>query len=125
MHETIYMSLFVQSRGALRQELAHDLRRGRVDRRPRGYSRMNGQGQLRDIVHISERPAEAEDRAVPGHWEGDLLLGSAQRLHRRRWSNAVAVRDAGQIPGRRTSTEVVRRAGRRRSRRCPTSCSGR
>jgi IS30 family transposase len=74
-HETIYLSLFVQARGALRKELARHLRTGRHTRRPLGHSVMNGQGQLRDTVHISERPAEAEDRAVPGHWEGDLVFG--------------------------------------------------
>ena len=74
-HETIYLSLFVQARGALRKELAHHLRTRRSTRRPRGHSKMNGQGQLRGPVHISERPAEADDRAVPGHWEGDLLMG--------------------------------------------------
>jgi IS30 family transposase len=75
-HETIYLSLFVQSKGALRKELARYLRRGRARRRPRGLSVNNGQGQLRDTVHISQRPAEANDRAVPGHWEGDLLFGT-------------------------------------------------
>ncbi len=75
-HETIYLSLFVQSRGALRKELARYLRRGRARRRPRGLSVNNGQGQLRGTVHISQRPAEASDRAVPGHWEGDLLFGT-------------------------------------------------
>ena len=74
-HETIYLSLFVQARGALRRELTGHLRTKRTKRLPRGYSPMNGQGQLRGTVHISERPAEANDRAVPGHWEGDLLLG--------------------------------------------------
>ena len=74
-HETIYLSLFVQARGALRKELAHHLRTRRSNRRPRGYSSMNGQGQLRGTVHISERPPEANDRAVPGHWEGDLIFG--------------------------------------------------
>jgi IS30 family transposase len=74
-HETIYLSLFVQSKGALRKELTRYLRSGRTRRRPRGLSVMNGQGQLRGTVHISERPAEASDRAVPGHWEGDLLFG--------------------------------------------------
>ncbi len=77
-HETIYMSLFVQGRGALRKELAHQLRHGHVNRRPRGYSPMNGQGQLRDTVHISQRPAERPNRTVPGHWEGDLLLGTSR-----------------------------------------------
>jgi IS30 family transposase len=72
-HETIYQSLFVQGRGALRRELARCLRTGRTRRRPRG-SRHPG-GQIRDMVMISDRPAEIEDRAVPGHWEGDLLTG--------------------------------------------------
>jgi IS30 family transposase len=78
-HETIYVSLFVQSRGALRKELTRYLRSGHSTRRPRGHSVMNGQGQLRGTLNISERPAEADDRAVPGHWEGDLLMG--KRMH--------------------------------------------
>jgi IS30 family transposase len=76
-HESIYLSLFVQSRGALRKELTGYLRTGRAHRRPAGLSVNNGQGQLRGVVHISERPAEAEDRAVPGHWEGDLIFGKS------------------------------------------------
>jgi transposase, IS30 family len=72
-HETIYRSLFVQGRGELRRELARCLRTGRVRRRAR--RRPENTGQLRDMVMISERPAEAADRAVPGHWEGDLLIG--------------------------------------------------
>jgi IS30 family transposase len=78
-HETIYLSLFVQSRGALRKELTRYLRRGQVNRRPRGHSTYNGQGKLRGMVNISERPAEAEDRAVPGHWEGDLIFGKGMK----------------------------------------------
>jgi IS30 family transposase len=74
-HETIYLSLYVQTRGALRKELTRSLRRGHTTRRPRGHSISNGQGQLRGTLHISQRPAEVEDRAVPGHWEGDLLYG--------------------------------------------------
>jgi IS30 family transposase len=74
-HETIYLSLFVQSRGALRRELQRCLRTGRAMRYPRAKRLPQGRGQLRDVVLISERPAEAEDRAVPGHWEGDLLVG--------------------------------------------------
>jgi IS30 family transposase len=76
-HEPIYLSLFVQPRGTLRKQLTRYLRTRRTLRRP-GSARQvtgKGQGQLRKAVHISERPAEAEDRAVPGHWEGDLLLG--------------------------------------------------
>jgi IS30 family transposase len=75
-HATIYQSLFVQSRGALRRELTASLRSGRVHRRARG-SRPGG--NLRDMVLITERPAEVDDRAVPGHWEGDLIIGKAGR----------------------------------------------
>jgi IS30 family transposase len=78
-HETIYLSLFVQSRGALRKELTRYLRSGHTTRRPKGHSVMNGQGQLRGTLNIRERPAEADDRAVPGHWEGDLLMGKGMR----------------------------------------------
>ena len=75
-HETIYLSLFVQSRGALRRELSAHLRSGRRTRRARAQrSNRQGQGQIPNRIMISERPAEVEDRAVPGHWEGDLLLG--------------------------------------------------
>ena len=75
-HETIYMSLFVQGRGALRQELHFCLRSGRALRRPKARSKGGfGQGQITDKVLISERPAEVADRAVPGHWEGDLIYG--------------------------------------------------
>jgi IS30 family transposase len=76
-HETIYRTLFVQSRGALKRELTEHLRTRRRIRRPggRNYRRTDGRGQLVDIVHISQRPAEVKDRAVPGHWEGDLILG--------------------------------------------------
>ena len=74
-HETIYRTLFVQSRGALRRELTRYLRTGRVIRRPKGVRMPDGRGGRPDILHISERPAEADDRAVPGHWEGDLVFG--------------------------------------------------
>jgi transposase, IS30 family len=72
-HETIYRSLFVQGRGELRRELTRCLRSGRAQRRPQG--RVEKRGRLADMVMISDRPAEADDRAVPGHWEGDLVLG--------------------------------------------------
>jgi IS30 family transposase len=76
-HETIYRSLFVQSRGALRRELTQHLRSGRTVRRPLGHRGLKGKGggKIVGAVHISQRPAEAQDRAVPGHWEGDLLFG--------------------------------------------------
>ncbi|MGH7717821.1 MAG: IS30 family transposase [Gemmatimonadaceae bacterium] len=76
-HETIYRSLFVQSRGTLRPELTRHLRSRRQKRQPRGASRHGqGRGKIPDMVMISERPPEIEDRAVPGHWEGDLLVGT-------------------------------------------------
>lgn len=76
-HETIYQSLFVQGRGALRAELYRCLRRGRARRRPAG--RVRPDGGLADMVLLSERPAEVEDRAIPGHWEGDLIIGKGTR----------------------------------------------
>jgi len=78
-HETIYKSLFVQARGGLRKELTACLRTGRAQRRPHMRTEYSGGGRLRDMVLISERPAEAADRAVPGHWEGDLIIGKGGR----------------------------------------------
>lgn len=76
-HETIYRSLYIQTRGALKKELQHHLRRTRAMRRSRHHTqKAGGNGQITDTISISERPAAVEDRAVPGHWEGDLLYGS-------------------------------------------------
>ena len=74
-HEAIYQALYVQGRGALRRELTACLRTGRALRVPRARSRGRGQSHVTPEVMISERPAEVADRAVPGHWEGDLILG--------------------------------------------------
>jgi IS30 family transposase len=75
--ETIYRSLFIQARGALKKELVEHLRRSRVMRRSRHHTqKTDDHGRITDTVSISERPASVEDRAVPGHWEGDLLFGS-------------------------------------------------
>jgi IS30 family transposase len=111
-HETIYRALYVQGRGALRRELAACLRTGRAIRRPqrRVDGRSDPDRRIPDKVMISERPAEAADRAVPGHWEGDLILGKNNRsaigtlverttrfvilLHLPGPSDAIAVRDA-------------------------------
>ena len=76
-HETIYRSLYIQARGALKNELLQHLRRTRAMRRSRHHTqKTDNHGRITDAVSISERPATAEDRAVPGHWEGDLLFGS-------------------------------------------------
>ena len=76
-HETIYRSLFVQARGVLKKELLGHLRAARYMRQPKGGTTPSRPlGQIVDMVSIRERPAEAEDRAVPGHWEGDLLSGA-------------------------------------------------
>jgi IS30 family transposase len=74
-HETIYQSLYVQGRGALKRELTACLRTGRALREPRARTRRTGRTFVTDEVKISQRPAEVEDRAVPGHWEGDLIIG--------------------------------------------------
>jgi IS30 family transposase len=75
-HEAIYRSLFIQSRGVLKKELTAHLRTRRQMRLAKGSQTRTGQGQILDMISIRERPAEAEDRAVPGHWEGDLLAGA-------------------------------------------------
>jgi IS30 family transposase len=76
-HESIYRTLFVQSRGALKQELTQYLRTGRVLRRPKGVRLPDGRGGRPNTLHISERPPEADDRAVPGHWESQCCCQAA------------------------------------------------
>ncbi|MCZ6445375.1 MAG: IS30 family transposase, partial [Planctomycetota bacterium] len=76
-HETIYLSLFVQGRGALRHELTACLRTRRAIRRPKTKAKPSGKGQIREPVMISQRPAEVADRAVPGHWESQCCCQAA------------------------------------------------
>ncbi|MFJ3646991.1 IS30 family transposase [Streptomyces murinus] len=78
-HETIYQALYVQGRGELRRELTRALRTGRARRRPHRQAHKRASRAIKDMVLISERPAEAADRAVPGHWEGDLIIGKDGR----------------------------------------------
>ena len=75
-HETIYLTLFIQARGVLKAELKKHLRTRRPTRRAKQANRHDGRGAIQDAVSIRERPAEVEDRAIPGHWEGDLISGS-------------------------------------------------
>ena len=95
-HETIYRSLFIQARGVLKKELLEHLRAKRTIRRSRHASlKRSGLGQIKDAVSIRERPASVEDRAVPGHWEGDLIGGSRNSYVATRRA-PFALRDAGQ-----------------------------
>ncbi len=101
-HEAIYQALYIQGRGALQRELVACLRTGRALRVPRARTRQKAWAHVSPEVMISERPAEAADRAVPGHWEGDLIIG-LQRSATARWSSAR--------PGSRcSSTSLARRA---------------
>lgn len=77
-HEAIYQSLFIEGRGGLKRELVACLRTGRALRQPRARSNNKAQGHVTGDVVLSERPAEADDRAVPGHWEGDLIIGTGR-----------------------------------------------
>jgi transposase, IS30 family len=75
--ETLYQAIYVQPRGELAKDVKSALRTGRIKRRPHGRKETDGRGKLKNMVNISERPAEADDRAIPGHWEGDLVRHEA------------------------------------------------
>ena len=147
-HEAIYQALYVQGRGALRRELTACLRSGRALRVPRARTRGRGKKFVSPEIMISQRPAEADDRAVPGHWEGDLILGLGSSaigtlverttrftmlLHLPRMDGTCPAWTATDSnPPSRTAPRwpvtVQRRCvtrSRRRSRRCPSSCAAR
>ena len=87
-HETIYQGLYLQARGGPKRELTQALRTGRTVRKPRRRPDQRTSRFVDPMIMISERPAEVEDRAVPGHWEGDLIMGKPTRPRSRPWSNA-------------------------------------
>ena len=115
-HETIYRSLFVQARGVLKKDLQAHLRSGRAIRRSRHASGKGDQrGSIVDAISIRERPASVEDRAVPGHWEGDLLCGSANSYIVtlvERHSRYVLLAKVGSRDSRSVITALIEQAGR-------------
>lgn len=120
-HETIYQALYVQSRGALRRELTRCLRTGRALRQP-GRTAGQRRNRIPDMINISQRPPEAEDRAVPGAWEGDLIIGKEQQNRDRHPGRARhrlcdAAAPARGVQARNKSAT----RWRRRSRPCPRS----
>ena len=112
-HETIYVTLFIQARGGLKRELTTHLRTRRANRRPAVKGPASGKGRIVDPVMISQRPPEVEDRAVPGHWEGDLIMGKRQTAIGtlvERWSRYVmlfGLPDGHKAPQVRTALQAT------------------
>jgi IS30 family transposase len=106
-HETIYRSLFIQARGALRKELVQYLRTKRIIRRPKKASlKGQGLGQITGAVSIRERPSSVEDRAVPGHWEGDLICGSNNSFMATLVERHTRYVMLAKVPGKETETVI-------------------
>ena len=124
-HETIYRSLFIQARGVLKKELIQHLRFKRRIRRSR-HARDGGHrmGQIVDAISIRERPAEIEDRAIPGHWEGDLHWRHQEQSHRNAGGTTFAFCHAGQGAQQRHGYRG-RRAEPTRCANCPQLCGAR
>ena len=123
-HESIYRSLFVQARGSLRKELTAHLRTGRATRRPAGARQPDGRGTRPGILHISQRPAEAADRAVPGHWEGRPGLRQTHDPGRDAGREVDPVRDAGRATPTDTRRTWSPTPWPRRSPPCPQRSPG-
>ena len=120
-HETIYRTLFVQTRGALKKELIEHLRTHRPIRRM--TAKADTRGRIPDTVSISERPASVEDRAVPGHWEGDLLCGSKNSYIVTLVERHTRYVMLAKIPSRDTQTVV--NALIKQAKKLPTICTSR
>jgi len=124
-HETIYQSLYVQGRGGLRAELHRQLRIGRALRKPRAATRRQaGRSSIPEPVSISQRPAEVADRAVPGHWEGDLIIGKTTAPRWARWSNAQPVTACCCTCPTDTAPSRSATPWSPRSAHCPGTCGG-
>jgi IS30 family transposase len=127
-HETIYRSLYVQSRGELRRELTAQLRSGRSTRRSRGRSELRG--RIVGMVSIAERPPEVDDRRVPGHWEGDLIMGAAGKtaiatlVERQTRYVLLARLGTDRTPASKSTSATRTHPGNAAATKTPTGCSG-